>query len=405
MKLTTIVVSGAFILIVATLLNIDQLYFMAGMLGAIPLVCYGAGRRQNRGLQAERRMPDSTTEGQVVTVTLELENTERLPKPHLLVEDTLPEWLVREGAAGPLPAQVAALGRTTLEYTLRPEKRGRYSVGPVELTATDPLGIFAFKTLVPTQSEIVVYPAVEPLPWFFAPGGSPFGGSPLHTAEMRGEGSEFYGIREYQPGDPLRRVHWRSSARAGKLTVVEYEHDVAVDLTLLLDVAEGTDIGQGKESTLEYGVRIAASVAGMAESFGHGLRLVIPGYSAWREVGLRGTEALHAALDVLARVRADQRETIVDTLRAHAGYFRKDSYLILITPAWSAELVECVAGLTHTGRKVTVVFLDGDSFRGPRALAEETAARYRQLLAAANAAGYVIRQGIPLHEQFGAGGQ
>ena len=51
MKLTTIVVSGAFILIVATLLNIGQLYFMAGMLSAIPLVCYAAGRRQNRRVE------------------------------------------------------------------------------------------------------------------------------------------------------------------------------------------------------------------------------------------------------------------------------------------------------------------------------------------------------------------
>jgi uncharacterized protein (DUF58 family) len=402
MKLTTIIVSGAFILIVATLLNIDQLYFMAGMLGAIPLVCYLAGRRQNHGLRATRAMAGTSTEGQAIPVTLELENTERLPKPHLLVEDRLPPWLIRDGAPGPIPTQVGSLGHTTLEYSLRPEKRGIYEVGPVEITATDPLGIFAFKTSVSDATELVVYPAVEPLPWLFMPGGSPFGGSPLHTAEMRGEGSEFYGIREYQPGDPLRRVHWRSSARAGKLTVVEYEHDVAVDLTLLLDVAEGTDIGQGKESTLEYAVRIAASVAGVAETFGHGLRLVIPGYSPWREIGLRGTEALHAALNVLARVRADQKVSLVETIRAHASEFRKDSCLILITPVWSDALMECLSGLTHTGRNVTAIILDADSFRGARGLPEETVAHYRQMLAAAGAVGYVIRKGVPLAEQMGS---
>jgi uncharacterized protein (DUF58 family) len=400
MKLTTIVVSGAFILIVATLLNIDQLYFMAGMLGAIPLVCYVIGRRQNRGLRAARTMPPNTSEGQAIPVTLELENTERLPKPHLLVEDRLPPWLVRDDPVGVLPAQVGSLGRTTLEYTLRAEKRGLYTVGPVEVTATDPLGIFAFKTLVPGTTELVVYPAVEPLPWFFAPGGNPFGGSPMHTAEMRGEGSEFYGIREYQPGDPLRRVHWRSSARAGKLTVVEYEHDVAVDITLLIDVAEGADIGQGTESTLEYAVKMGASIAGAAESAGHGLRLLVPGYSAWRDIGLRGTEALHMAMGVLARVQADRKETLVDTIRTHAGQFRKDSYLILITPNWSTPLAECIAGLCQTGRKVTALILDADSFRGSRALPDETAAHYRRLLAAAGADGYIIRQGIPLREQL-----
>ena len=77
---------------------------MAGMLAALPLVCYVAGRRQRGGLRATRTMPDSTTEGQVIPVTLDLENTERLPKPHLLVEDHLPPWLVREGASEPIPA-------------------------------------------------------------------------------------------------------------------------------------------------------------------------------------------------------------------------------------------------------------------------------------------------------------
>src|SRR5262249_4347568 len=121
MKLTTIVVSGAFILIVATLLNIGQLYFMAGMLSALPLVCYASGRWQRGGLRAGRSMADNAVEGQAFTVTLEIENNERLPKPHLLVEDRLPPWLVREDATGPLPAQVGSFGRTTLEYTVRPE--------------------------------------------------------------------------------------------------------------------------------------------------------------------------------------------------------------------------------------------------------------------------------------------
>jgi uncharacterized protein (DUF58 family) len=400
MKLTTIVVSGAFILIVATLLNIDQLYYMAGMLWALPFVCYLYGRWQRGGLQATRTIPEAATEGQALAVTLELESSEKLPKTHLLVEDRLPQWLVREGTEGPFPAQLGARGRVTLRYGLRPEKRGVYQLGPVEVTATDPLGIFAFTSEVGAATELVVYPAVEPLPWFFVPGGNPFGGSPLHTVEMRGEGSEFYGIREYQPGDPLRRVHWRSSAHAGKLTVVEYEHDVSVDLTLVLDVAEGSDIGEGKESSLEYGVKIAASIAHLAAAEGHALRLVVPGYSDWREVGQRGTEALHHALDVLARVRADQKQSLLETLRILAGPVRRDSYLVLITPSWSKDLAEAIASLTDGGRRVTVVLLDADSFRGTRHLLPETAARYRELLAAAGATGHLIRRGIPLREQF-----
>src|SRR5260370_4620783 len=116
---------------------------------------------------------------------------------------------------------------------------------------------------------------------------------------MRGEGSEFYGIREYQPGDPLRRVHWRSSARMGRLAVVEYEHDVSVDLTLVLDARRGSEVGSGADTTLETAVTVTASLARLVLQRGNRCRLVIPGLPGTVAVGgprgggARGREAHH----------------------------------------------------------------------------------------------------------------
>jgi uncharacterized protein (DUF58 family) len=424
MKLTTISVSAGFILIVATLLNIGQLYLMAGMLAAIPLVCFWVGRRQRGGLRARRTLQEVATEGETVTATLELENLDRWPKPHLLAADRLPDWVVREDAGSAAPASLEAASTTTFTYTLRPEKRGEYVIGPLEVTAADPLGIFQFKTELPVTSPLVVYPSPVPLPRFFLPGGSPFGASPLHSAEMRGEGSEFYGIREYQPGDPLRRVHWRSSARMGRLAVVEYEHDVSVDVTLLLDTQRGSEVGKGKETTLEYAVKIAASIAHLAASNNDMMRLIAPGYSPWREPALRGAEALHAAMDALARVRADQPTSMVDTLTSHASVFRRDAFLVCITSVWSDELVTAIASLTGRGTRVAAIFVDPATF-GERASSaaaagddrssrpadaagaaspplsrEKSSARYREHLTAAGAHATVIRRGLPLAEQF-----
>src|SRR3954453_21603143 len=249
MKLTTLTVSTAFILIVATLLNIGELYSMAGMLAALPLVCYFVGRRQNGGVQAERSLETVGTPGRSLQVSLTLTNTDAWPKRNLLIQDHLPRWLLRDRDTRPILAPLPASGGKTVTYHLRPEKRGCYQVGPLEVVATDPLGIFHFRHEITGTSELLVYPNPIDLPWIFPPGGSPYGASSLHTAEMRGEGSEFYGIREYQPGDPLRRVHWRSSARMGRLAVVEYEHDVSVDLTLVLDARRGSDVGVGAETT------------------------------------------------------------------------------------------------------------------------------------------------------------
>jgi uncharacterized protein (DUF58 family) len=400
MKLTTISVSAGFILIVATLLNIGQLYLMAGMLAAIPLVCFWVGRRQRGGLRARRTLPEVAIEGESVTTALELENLDRWPKPHLLVADRLPDWVVREDGVAAAPVSLEAAGTATVTYTLRPEKRGEYLIGPVEVTAADPLGIFQFKSELPVTSPLVVYPSPVTLPWSFLPGGSPFGASPLHSAEMRGEGSEFYGIREYQPGDPLRRVHWRSSARMGRLAVVEYEHDVSVDVTLLLDTQRGSEVGKGTETTLEYAVKIAASIAHLAASNNDVVRLVAPGYSPWREPAPRGGEALHAVMDALARVRADQPTSMVETLTSHAGVIRRDSFVALIASVWSSELVAAIAALTDRGTRVAAIFVDPATFADRPASRDEAAPSCREQLTAAGARATIIRRGPPLAEQF-----
>src|SRR4051812_657115 len=128
MKLTTLAVSTAFILIVATLLNIGELYSMAGMLAALPLVCYFVGRRQNGGLSVERLLDLVAVPGQPLPVTLELKNNDPWSKRHLLVQDCLPKWIERDGDARPLLSSLAPNATEPITYLLRPEKRGCYQV-------------------------------------------------------------------------------------------------------------------------------------------------------------------------------------------------------------------------------------------------------------------------------------
>src|SRR5438876_1140739 len=158
MKLTTLTVSTAFILIVATLLNIGELYSMAGMLAALPLVCYFVGRRQNGGVQAERLLETVGMPGRSLQVTLKLKNQDSWPKRNLLIQDHLPRWLQRDRDARPILAPLPGGGTETVIYHLRPEKRGCYPVGPLEVVATDPLGIFHFRHEIAGTSELLVYP-------------------------------------------------------------------------------------------------------------------------------------------------------------------------------------------------------------------------------------------------------
>ena len=79
---------------------------------------------------------------------------------------------------------------------------------------------------------------------------------------MRGDGDDFYGVREYAPGDELRRVHWRTTARTGTLAVAEYAQGVTLDVTVALDLFQDAYKGTGSEehSALETAVTLAATL-------------------------------------------------------------------------------------------------------------------------------------------------
>jgi uncharacterized protein (DUF58 family) len=95
----------------------------------------------------------------------------------------------------------------------------------------------------------------------------------IHALPRRGTGPEYLGIREYRPGDPMRHVHWRSTARTGTVMVREFEREQTRRLAILVDAA--WDAGQ-VWTPLDRVCAVAASVAMAALAQGHGARLIVP---------------------------------------------------------------------------------------------------------------------------------
>ena len=139
-------------------------------------------------------------------------------------------------------------------------QRGKYAVGPIALTFYGLLGIvyarkdLGFKSPIyvyPRTFEIMKTPALTKgyLPWFG-----------LETIQSNGEDDEFFGLREYKFGDPLKRIHWLSVARKNKLMVKEFQRCTFYQVTIVFVLNKAEDIGRGKENTSEYIIKIAASL-------------------------------------------------------------------------------------------------------------------------------------------------
>jgi uncharacterized protein (DUF58 family) len=194
-------------------------------------------------------------EDEHVHATIELASATGASRVDVLLQ--LPEELVPEERQ-PRAVAVDAREPRILELALRCERWGAFGVGPVLLRARDVLAFHSWEMRLAERSPLRVYPKVETLHALLPPRETQvYVGNQVSRA--KGDGIEFADIREWVPGDRLRRVNWRASARRGGLWVNEQHPERNTDVVLFLDTF--TDVGTGLRGTLDLTVRAAASLA------------------------------------------------------------------------------------------------------------------------------------------------
>ena len=166
-----------------------------------------------------------------------------------------------ELAAGPSPRglRLPPVEPRRLELRLRAARWGGYTLGELVLRTRDPFGLFVFERRLRAAAPLRVYPRPERLSAPVAPlETQPFAGNLVSRA--KGEGIEFADLRPFAPGDRVRRVNWRASARRGSLWVNESHPERNADVILFLDTFVEARRAGG-HGTLELAVRAATSLA------------------------------------------------------------------------------------------------------------------------------------------------
>jgi uncharacterized protein (DUF58 family) len=184
-------------------------------------------------------------------------------------------------------------------------RRGRYILGPVRLEGADGLGLFPNEVLVGCFSELVVYPRTVELTRLNLLGDGVRSHVGLETSRRLGTGEEFVGVRDYRIGDPQRLIHWRSTARHGRLMVKEFQEEITTLITIFLDLGRLGLTGVGDQTSIEYSVRACASVAQRAIDRGHALQFFGVGARVEHLPPGSGTAQLLAVLDRLSFLKAE----------------------------------------------------------------------------------------------------
>ena len=231
--------------------------------------------------------PTTVSVGEPARVDLQVANRSHTRTPRLKLWEPV-------GDKGGAPMQLAPLGAgesVSAAYRVPTTRRGILRTGPLRAERTDALGLCKRVTWLAGAGEVLVVPERVPLA-FPGTGSSGRLGQHLRMKAFGQTGSEFHSQREYSPGDDLRRINWKTSARAGTLIVRETAMEGVQRCIVVLDTfAEGYD-----DDSFERAVTAAASVVAAAAAAGITTRLVAPG------IDLRGQDVAPQSLRWLATV-------------------------------------------------------------------------------------------------------
>lgn len=353
--------------------------------------------------------------GRLAEESFMVANTGFLPKVWLEVRDhsTLPVHRVSQVLNALAPKRERHWAVRTIC-----RRRGRFTLGPLSLVSGDPMGLFEFRRDLKVSSDIVVYPAMIPIPSFAPPLGQLPGGDAVRQ-RTHYITTNVAGVRDYAPGDSFNRIHWRSTARQGRLIVKEFELDPTADIWLLPDMNAQVQYSLPIEepepedpwiailrghrrpdveidpATEEYTITITASVA---QHFVYKDRAVgMMTYAQDREVMQpdRGHRQLTKMLETLAMIRAEGELPLGQLLLAEGERLGRGVTIVVITPSVDRHWIAAARDVRRRGVTIIAVLIDPATFGGPGG-AEDAIGE----LQASRIPAYLVRNGDNLSESL-----
>ena len=262
-----------FTLLVAMMFRTTPIVVMASTLCAV-MICSTPplgtviARFWSRGLTAQRQMPSIGQVGEIVSGRVILENVGKAPA--LLVQMRPGEALAQSGDAMPAVAllsdstPVVPLLRGGDRFEIAPRwmlnRRGVFQMAPVIAGASDPLGLFASLSPRTPSHEIIVTPRPLRIERIGLSGGARHSPQIAQHANITAEALDFHGVRPWRDGEPIRRIHWKSTARTGALHIVEWEDSPGSDISVVFDASVIAMQPNGLDEAFETAITLIATV-------------------------------------------------------------------------------------------------------------------------------------------------
>jgi uncharacterized protein (DUF58 family) len=264
---------------------------------------------------------------------------------------------VREVTVPPAPPEQ----EVEVRVELTPLRRGVLRFTGVTLARHDPLGLCRALTTVPLPQTVLILPRRYRLPAMALPGTAKYQEGGVALAASVGQSDEYVALRDYRHGDPLRHIHWRSWARAGRPVVKEFEDEFFVRHALVLD----TFGGHPHSAVFEEAVSVAASFACALPTQESLLDLLFVGPQSYCFTAGRGVAHVEQMLEILASVRACLDQPFRALEHLVLGHVKAVSGCICVLVAWDEARRSFIGKLRALGVPVRVLVIVPPGQRQP----------------------------------------
>jgi len=324
------------------------------------VISYLWSRLSADNLELERSSPEGQYQvGDRFEEQFVIQNRSWIPVPLIELTDF-------SNLPGYNPGRVFSLkGRRSRRWTSRGQfkQRGLFTFGPVELRYGDPFGLFPRTLRVPGSRSVVVYPVIRSVGALEALAPSTAG-----DEQPRGRVLDLppnaTTIREYVPTDSVKRIHWASSARLARLMSRSFETREGGDAWIVLDVQASVHAGEAPDSTLEYAMSMAASLADAALRRGSAIGLVSNDSQLSMIEAARGDQQRKKLLEHFTLAQADGTVSLASLLTSQRQQWQHRGGLIVITPSGDERWLEALLDLGVRGNRSLVIYLDPRGFGG-----------------------------------------
>ncbi len=357
--LYTLVVT-IFLTFLGFILQSNLIYLVASGLWGLILTDLVLSFFSLRGVRAIRFAPTHAVRDEDFKVRIRLENKGFSKYLIRVTDSSFTENI--SGVELPIISSLKSGEELELDYTMKIKARGVHHLAFIKAESSFPLGLWKRAINFSYRSKITIYPEFYEVPQFavsYRGMRSEFANT---SSNRSGMGGNFLQIREYQCGDSLKNVHWRATARTGKLMVKELEKFTLSNLSIVLDSSSNMVLGLLEESNFEYAIKTVATIANKALSTRYHVKLIYYNQAKRKIEFKKAYGRMTPILDSLSKIKTTEMANVKDLVDASIPEIERESVAVFVLLSLNSDVTQKIIQLANQGVDSMLVVFDPRSF-------------------------------------------